>query len=413
MRKMPVRRQGVLFKMVWIVFLCCMAWTWQATAEFGVSLHSEYGYSLHAFTFSYQEGYAFRPRVIVQYDPCFSGENRICAFDLYVNGEVCARLEKWSNQAVPGYAEHRAEFRLDRHQSSEYVRELALVPIWTEGTDTPQERILLQPEWSNSFGEISAYVQSEEANAAPLYDAPGSDHILLTLFNGVKLTAIGPPMQDGWVAVYLKTAQDELYGYMEGEDLRFGDDAVYSVISQTQPVRISDGASLFTLHPPRSEVVTFNEPSYAVALGYGKDSVLVATESGLGLVDEACCTHGNKRPGRWSFLCSMNVGTCCTWRFSQAISLCPICSAFSLTTPSTIRSTMISSGLRCGSTGNGQRQPFAFLPVPFIAENSSCHKRRTLFCLRLNGTKSKSTMEMSSRFLILSRKQKDETEPGG
>ena len=300
MRKMPVRRQGVLFKMAWIVFLCCIAWTWQATAEFGVSLHSEYGYSLHAFTFSYQEGYAFRPRVIVQYDPCFSGENRICAFDLYVNGEVCARLEKWSNQAVPGYAEHRAEFRLDRYQSSEYVRELALVPIWTEGTDTPQERILLQPEWSNSFGEISAYVQSEEANAAPLYDAPGSDHILLTLFNGVKLTAIGPPMQDGWVAVYLKTAQDELYGYMEGEDLRFGDDAVYSVISQTQPVRISDGASLFTLHPPRSEVVTFNEPSYAVALGYGKDSVLVATESGLGLVDEACCTW-EQTPGQMEF----------------------------------------------------------------------------------------------------------------
>ena len=300
MRKMPVRRQGVLFKMAWIVFLCCIAWTWQATAEFGVSLHSEYGYSLHAFTFSYQEGYVFRPRVIVQYDPCFSGENRICAFDLYVNGEVCTRLEKWSNQAVPGYAEHRAEFRLDQYQSSEYVRELALVPIRTEGTDTSQERILLQPEWPNSFGEISAYVQSEEANAAPLYDEPGSAHILLTLLNGVKFTAIGPPMQDGWVAVYLKTAQDELYGYMEGEDLRFGDDVVYSVISQTQPVRISDGASLFTLHPPRSEVVTFDEPSYAVALGYGKVSVLVATESGLGLVDEACCTW-ERMPGQMKF----------------------------------------------------------------------------------------------------------------
>ena len=138
MRKMPVRRQGVLFKMAWIVFLCCMAWTWQAAAEFGVSLHNEHGYSLHAFTFSYQEGYVFRPRVIVQYDPCFSGENRICAFDLYVNGEVCTRLEKWSNQAVPGYAEHRAEFRLDQYQSSEYVRELALVPYGPKAQTPPK-----------------------------------------------------------------------------------------------------------------------------------------------------------------------------------------------------------------------------------------------------------------------------------
>ena len=300
MCRMRVRLRGSLFKMAWIVFLSCIAWTWQAAAEFGVSWHSEQGYSLHAFTFTYQEGYVFRHRVIVQYDPSFSGENRICAFDLYVNGEVCARLEKWSNQALPGHAEHRAEFRLDQYQSSEYVHELALVPIWAKGTDNQEERILLQPKWPNSFGETSAYVQSEEANAVPLYDAPGSDHILLTLFNGVKLTAIGPPMQDGCVAVYLKMAQDELYGYMEGKNLRFGDDVVYSVISQTQPVCITDGAALFTLHPPQSDVVTFHEPSYAIALGYGEDSVFVSTASGLGLVDGASCTL-EQTPGQMKY----------------------------------------------------------------------------------------------------------------
>ena len=292
-----LKPQNSLCKKVWIVFLCCIVWACQATAEFGISYHSEHDYSLHAFTFTYQEGYTFRPRVIVQYDPSFSGEERICAIDLYVNGKVCARLEKWSDLALPGHAEHRAEFRLDQYQSNEYVHELSLVPVWTEGADKQEERIPLQPEWPNSFGETSAYVQSEEANAAPIFDAPGSDAILLTLFNGVKLTAIGPQMQNGWVAVYVKTAQDELYGYIEGKNLHFDDDVVYSTVSQTQPVCLAAGSTLYTLHPPQSKIVTFHEPSCAIALGYGDDSVFVSTASGKGLVAKASCTSG-QTPGQ-------------------------------------------------------------------------------------------------------------------
>lgn len=115
----------------------------------------------------------------------------------------------------------------------------------------------------------SVYVQGEQGAGVPVYDSPGSDQILATLLDGVKLTAIGPQMQGGWVAVYLETVKDELYGYVEGKHLRFddqamyGDYALYDVVSGMQPVRIASGSTLYTIHNPRSKVAAFDESTWS------------------------------------------------------------------------------------------------------------------------------------------------------
>lgn len=275
--------------LVALLFLPACALAALEEGWWGACVHRERGYGVHVFTDPYRDNYEFRVRVLVQYDPLYNQQDRIAAYNLYVNGENRAQLGvRYDDMQVE--TSPRLEFFIDRFTTDVPAESVCLVPVFTQSGEVLAEGISLREDWFH-IGDIPAYVHSEDSQAVSLLAAPDAQAACLaTLYAGVRLQVLGPPTPEGYSIVYLPTIEGELRGYISSAHLVVGVDSVFDVNSTLCGGRMARPSALFGASGKPSPAAMLAAQDPVTVLGQSDSHLLVQTRLGVGLVAQDACT---------------------------------------------------------------------------------------------------------------------------